>query len=158
MSSGKKAALTAVWLQLYGCVSKLLKQFNENLGSFKACRQSRKMLSWVSLLFINSLIKEHENQPSTSGFKRGFPSKNSLSFVRVKSTSAFHLPVLYLGLEKPNLPQNAEPKIVLVSQGLFAGFPYGWFALKILRLINFPDIGDCWGSNTMPLIWGEGGI
>lgn len=99
------------------------------------------MLSWVSLLFINNLIKEHENQPSTSGFKRGFPSKNSLSFVRVKSTSAFHLPVLYLGLKK-NLPQHTKPKIIFVLQGLFACFPYGWIALKNTLINNFPDIDD----------------
>lgn len=133
VSSGKKeAALPIMWLQLYGCMSKLLKQFNENLGRFKACRQWRKMLSWVLLLFINNLIKEHGNQPGSSGFKRGFPSKNSLCFIRVKSTSAFHLPVLYLGLKKTDLPQSTKPKIILVSQGLFAGFPYGQIGLKIL--------------------------
>jgi len=82
------------------------------------------MLSRVSLLFINNLVKERENQPSTSGFKRGFPSKNSLSFIRVKSTSAFHLPVLYLGLKKTNVPQNNKSEIIFLSQGLFACFPY----------------------------------
>lgn len=74
---------------------------------------------------------------------RDFPPKNSSSFIRVKSTSAFHLPELYLGLKKPNLPQNTNPKIIFTSRGLFACFPYSWIALKSPVIIHFPDFSDC---------------
>lgn len=124
-------------------MSELLKWFNENLGRFKACRQWRKILSWVLLLFINNLIKEYRNQPSTSGLKRGvfFPLK--IASVSLKSTSAFHLPVLWLGLKTPNLLQNAKPKIMFTSQGFFACFPSSWIALKSFVINDFLGISDC---------------
>lgn len=34
--------------------------------------------------------------------KEVFPLKNSLSFIRLKACSVFHLPMLYLGLQKTN--------------------------------------------------------
>lgn len=96
------------------------------------------MLSWVLLLFINNLIKDHENQPSSSGFKRFFPSKNSLSFIKVKSTISFNLPVLYLRLIKNLYPKSLNQSLS-VSVYLHA-FLMDCFNNTVIS--NFPDTDD----------------